>query len=61
MSDRELILESELEQAKEMIGDLKNCANCINYHKVPCLLIDPKKVCSKHEWDKIERREKSYD
>jgi hypothetical protein len=61
MSDRELILESELEQAREMIGDLKNCANCKQYRKKPCLLIDPTRVCSKHEWNKVERREKSYD
>ena len=61
MSDRELILESELADAREMIGDLKNCANCSNYRKKPCLLIDAKRVCSKHNWDEIERREKSYD
>jgi len=61
MSDRELILESELADARELIGDLKNCSNCIKFRKVPCLLKDPKRVCSEHEWDKIERREKSYD
>lgn len=71
MSDRELILESELELAREMIGDLKNCANCIHFRfslkAIKCLkdrdmiCIKPMGVCSNHEWDKIERREKSYD
>lgn len=61
MSDTILILESELEQARELIGDLKNCANCINFRKKPCILVDAIRVCSKHVWDRIERREKSYD
>jgi len=71
MSDREIILESEMEFLREMIGDLRNCANCKyirTYQQSKCVAvdktrgnIDPAKVCSHHEWDKIERREKSYD
>jgi hypothetical protein len=60
-SDKEIILESQLEVAMEIIDNLKNCANCVNYREKPCQLIDPQKVCSKHEWDKMERMERSYD
>lgn len=60
-TDNEIVLESRLEQALRRENDHRNCANCVQYRKKPCMLIDPRRVCSKHEWDKIERMERSYD
>jgi hypothetical protein len=61
-TEKEIIFESRLEQALNRENDHKNCANCIKYRT--CNVVkncDPQRVCSKHEWDQMERMERSYD
>ena len=63
MNDKEIILESQLEQALNRENDHKNCANCFKWFE-DCNFINrrvPSGVCSKHEWNKMERMERSYD
>ena len=63
-SDKEIELECKLEQTLNRENDHKNCANCTHYwsnYTNNCISDACQRVCSKHEWDKLERMERSYD